>query len=110
MTEADEVLIARIRPLIKRRRGFREQKMFGGVCFMLNGNMCFGTWKGSLCVRLDKQDHDQTQAEPNVRPMDITGRVMRGWALVEPDGIAADADLKSWIDRAAAFAGKLPAK
>ena len=106
----DEALAERIRPLMKRRKGASEQKMFGGIAFMINGNMCVGPWKGSLIVRLDKSDHDQTQSEPHVKPMDITGKVMRGWALVEPDGIAADEDLRAWVLRAAEFAASLPAK
>ena len=51
MTE-DEILIERIRPILRRRKGFSEKRMFGGVCFMINGNMCAGTWKGALIVRL----------------------------------------------------------
>jgi hypothetical protein len=84
--------------------------MFGGVCFLINGNMCAGSWKGSLIVRLPREEHEQTQSEPYVLPMDITGKVMRGWAIVEPDGIGRDDDLKAWLDRAVSFAGSLPAK
>lgn len=110
MTEADEILLERIRPILKHRKGFSEKKMFGGVCFLINGNMCAGTWKGSLIVRLDREQHDETQAEPFVKPMDITGKVMRGWAIVEPEGIEDDDDLKVWVRRAAKFAGSLPPK
>lgn len=84
--------------------------MFGGLCFMLNGNMCVGPWKGSLIVRLAKEDHDDTQSQLHVKPMDITGKVMKGWARVEPAGIASDEDLKAWIERAAKFASGLPPK
>lgn len=110
MTPDDEFLVERIRPLMKRRRGYSEQKMFGGICFMINGNMCVGPWKGSLIARLDKADHESTQAEPHVSPMDITGKVMRGWAKVAPEGIADDSDLKNWIERCVRFARTLPAK
>ena len=82
--------------------------MFGGVCFMIHGNMCAGTWKGSLIVRLDKKDHHKTLAEPHTKPADITGRVMKGWALVEPAGIDSDDDLKAWVHRAAIHAESLP--
>ena len=61
---------------------------------MINGNMCVGPWKSALIVRLSKDNHDATQSEPNVKPMDITGKVMRGWALVEADGIETDDQLK----------------
>ncbi len=74
MTEEDEILVQRIRPLMKRRKGCSEQKMFGGLCFMINGNMCVGPWKGSLIVRLAKKEHDETQSLPHVHPMDITGK------------------------------------
>ena len=110
MTDDDKVLIARIRPIIKRRKGYSEKKMFGGICFMINGNMCVGPWKGSLIVRLPKDDHDQTQSEPFVRPMDITGKVMKGWAMVEPEGIQEEEQLASWISRAVKFVNTLPPK
>jgi len=106
----DEVLIDRIRPLFERRKGSSEKKMFGGVCFVINGNMCVGSWKGSLVVRLDREKHEETQSEPHVKPMDITGKVMKGWALIEPVGIESDDNLKAWVRRAARFAGSLPPK
>ena len=106
----DELLAGRIRPVLSGRNGFSERKMFGGVCFMINGNMCAGTWKGSLIVRLDKRDHDRTLAEPHTKPANITGRTMKGWALVEPQGVQSEGGLKMWLDRAAEFAGSLPAK
>ena len=107
---SDQVLQERIRSILKRRRGFSERRMFGGVCFMMNGNMCVGTWNGSLIVRLDKSKHDETLAQPHTKPADMNGRVMRGWALVEPAGIESEDDLTAWVDRAAEFAGSLPAK
>ena len=110
MTKADEVLVERIRPHFKRRKGYCEKKMFGGVCFMINGNMCVGPWKGSLIVRLAKEKHEETQALPHVKPMDITGKVMKGWARVLPAGIKSDDDLKKWIERAVKFARSLPPK
>lgn len=84
--------------------------MFGGTCFFINGNMCAGPWKGSLIVRLEKEKHEETQAKNHVSPMDITGKVMKGWAKVEPAGIESDADLKAWIDRAIKYARTLPPK
>lgn len=110
MRKEDEPLIARIRSMLKRRKGYSEKKMFGGICFMINGNMCAGPWKGALIVRLDKANHEQTQAEPYAKPMDITGKVMKGWALIDPAGIESDDDLKAWLNRAVKFAASLPAK
>ncbi len=109
MTE-DEVLIDRIRPLLDGHAGFSEKKMFGGVCFLINGNMCLGTWKGSLIVRLGKDKHGETLARPHTQPANITDRVMKGWALVEPAGIKSERELENWVGEAAAFAASIPAK
>ena len=106
----DGVLADRVREVLSGRKGVSERKMFGGICFMIHGNMCVGTWRGSLIVRLDKKDHDRTLAEPHTKPADITGRVMRGWALVEPAGIESDHDLEAWGKRAANYAESLPPK
>ena len=84
--------------------------MFGTACFMINGNMCVGTWNGSLIVRLKREDHDRTLAEPYTRPADMNGRVMRGWALVDETGIESDDRLTRWVERAAKFAASLPPK
>ncbi len=107
---ADEVLIDRIRPLVKRRKGVDERKMFGGIAFMANGNMAVGTWKGSLVVRLDKASHDENLNHPNVREFDATGRVMKGWMMVDPDGILDDRSLDEWVTRGIAYARTLPPK
>ena len=106
----DNTLVERIRPFLSKRKGFSERNVFGGVCFMINGNMCAGTWKGSLIVRLDKSEHEETLAQPHAMPANITGRVMKGWALIEPAGIESDRDLKTWLRRAADFAESLPVK
>ena len=106
----DDGLAGRIRPLLSQLPGYSEKNMFGGVCFMINGNMCAGTWKDSLIVRLEREKHDETLAEPYTKPADIAGRTMRGWALVEPEGIASEDDLETWVARAADFAASLPAK
>ena len=107
---SDDVLIDRVRSILSPREGYSERRMFGTVCFMINGNMCVGTWNGSLIVRLDRKDHDETLAEPHTRPADMNGRVMRGWALVESAGIESNHPLTWWVDKAAKFAGSLPAK
>ena len=103
-------LSGRIRQILSERGGVSERKMFGGACFMINGNMCAGTWKGSLIVRLDRKNHHETLAEPHTKPADMNGRVMKGWALVEPAGIESENDLTGWVDRAANFAESLPPK
>ena len=77
---------------------------------MINGNMCVGTWKGALIVRIDKASRDRTLAEPHTSPADMNGRIMKGWALVQPAGIESEHDLTAWVDRAADHAAFLPAK
>lgn len=106
----DEPLNQRIRQILSRRERVSERKMFGGACFMIGGNMCVGTWKGSLIVRLDRKNHHETLAQPHTKPADMNGRVMKGWALVEPAGIQSENDLTVWVDRAARFAESLPPK
>lgn len=106
----EDPLSGRIRQILSGRGKVSERKMFGGVCFMINGNMCVGTWKGSLIVRFDKNRQDEILAKPHAKPADMNGQVMKGWALVEPAGIESENDLRAWVDRAAKFAGSLPPK
>ena len=106
----DETLAARIRQHLARRKNVEEKKMFGGVGFLLNGNMLVGVWKDSLIVRLGPDDGDEALKETHVREFDITGRPMKGWVLVEPEGVEGDDQLKGWIQRAMKFVGRLPKK
>ena len=108
--ENDKVLSQRIRPILSGWKGVSERKMFGGVCFMINGNMCVGTWKESLIVRFDKNRQDEMLAKLHAKPADMNGRVMKGWVLVEPAGIESENDLRAWVNRAAKFAESLPSK
>ena len=87
---------------------FIEKKMFGGVGFLLNGNMLVGVWKTSLIVRVGPEQYDEALAEEYVQKFDITGREMRGWVLVDADGVESDAQLKAWIDRGVSFVQDLP--
>jgi len=105
-----ESLALRVRQLVGRSHGIIEKKMFGGVCFLLNGNMCVGVWKTSLIVRLGPEDGKSAINEPNVVPFDITGRPMKGWIMVEPDGIETDEQLNRWTERALEFVRTLRAK
>jgi TfoX/Sxy family transcriptional regulator of competence genes len=105
-----DALAERIRQRLARRRNVEEKKMFGGVGFLLNGNMLVGVWKDSLIVRLGPDDGDEALLEPHVKEFDITGRAMRGWVLVKPGGIEGDDQLSAWIQRALKFVGSLPAK
>jgi TfoX/Sxy family transcriptional regulator of competence genes len=84
--------------------------MFGGAGFLLNGNMLVGVWTDSLIVRLGPETYDAALLEPHVREFDITGRPMKGWVLVEREGVEDDEQLKDWIERAAKFVKALPVK
>jgi TfoX/Sxy family transcriptional regulator of competence genes len=106
----DETLAARIRDALARKNGVEEKKMFGGIGFLLNGNLLVGVWKDSLIVRLGPDGGDEALLEPHVKEFDITGRAMKGWVPVEPGGVEDDDQLKGWIQRAVKFVGKLPAK
>ena len=103
-------LAERIRQGLARRKGIEEKKMFGGVGFLLNGNLLVGVWKDSLIVRLGPEEGDEALKEPHVSEFDITGRAMKGWVLVALEGVEADDQLKGWLQRAVKFVGKLPAK
>jgi hypothetical protein len=105
-----ESLAARIRQALGRSRGLAEKKIFGGVGFLLSGNMCVGVWKTSLIVRLDPAESQRLLSEPHVRPFDITGRPMKGWLLVEADGLETDQQLQAWLTRSQDFVRSLPAK
>ena len=106
----DESLAERIRTTLARKKGIESKKMFGGIGFLLNGNICVGVWKDSLIVRLEPDETEEVLKEAHVKVFDITGRPMKGWMLVEPGGIADDVSLKDWIQRAMTFVGKLPKK
>jgi TfoX/Sxy family transcriptional regulator of competence genes len=105
-----EALAGRIRQQLARRKNVEEKKMFGGVGFLLNGNMLVGVWKDSLIVRLGPDEGEEAHLEPHVREFDITGRPMKGWVLVEPEGVKGDDQLGEWIQRAVKFVGNMPAK
>src|SRR5262245_33270068 len=106
----DAMLAARIRTALARKKGVEEKKMFGGVGFLLNGNMLVGVWKDSLIVRLGEEEGEAALLEPHVKPFDITGKAMKGWAMVTHEGIEGDDQLTAWIQRTVRFVGKLPAK
>jgi len=84
--------------------------MFGGLGFLLHGNMLVGVWKNSMIVRLGPDEHEAALLEQHVGEFDITGKAMKGWVMVKPDGVADDGALKKWVQVAVKFVGKLPAK
>ena len=106
----DESLAARIRKLLARRKNVTEKKMFGGIEFLMNGNMCVGVWKEFLILRLGPDQYEGALREPCVKEFDITGRAMKGWVLVEPGGVEEEDELRMWVRRATTFTGTLPPK
>ncbi len=106
----NEALAARVRTVLSDEFGVVEKKMFGGMAFMLRGNMCVGIVKDDLLVRVGKENHAATLALPHARVMDFTGRSMQGFIYVEPAGVATESDLAAWVGRGVAFAASLPQK
>ena len=106
----DEALAARVRAKLEGRDDLTERKMFGGIGFMLAGNMAVGVAGDDLIVRLDPEAYEGALDEPGARPFDMTGRPMTGWLLVGPEATAGDEGLRAWVDRGAAFASSLPPK
>ena len=106
----DESLAARIRDALARTKNVEEKKMFGCICFFLNGNALVGVWKDRLIARLGPDEGEAALREPHVRAFDITRRPMRNWVAVEPEGVVDDNPLQDWIQRAEEFVGTLPAK
>ena len=106
----DEKLAERIRGILSARIDTREKKMFGGIAFMLNGNMCCGVNNDLLMARVGPEQYEASLSLPHVRPMDFTGKPMKGYVYVEPEGYREDVDLKVWIDRCVDFVSTLPAK
>ena len=88
-----------------------KKKMFGGICYLVAGNMCFGIYKDYLIVRLGSATAARPYlAQAHVKPMDITGRPMRGWVMVAPPAYAGQAQLRQWLGRGRHFAVTLPPK
>ena len=106
----DEGLATRVREVLGDRPGLAEKQMFGGLAFLLHGNMACGVRGDDLIVRMAVEEADAALEEPGARPFDMTGRPMKGWLLVAADGHAEDDDLRRWVGRGVAYAGSLPPK
>ena len=106
----DEGMAERVRILLAERTDVAEKKMFGGLSFMLRGNMCCGVLQEDLLVRVGPDRHEEALAQPSARPMEFTGRSMKGMVFVDPDGLESDEELSDWVERGVEFALSLPAK
>ena|SRR5687767_5455374 len=106
----DESLAERVRDELAVHGGVTERKMFGGLAFMLHGNMCCGIVDDRLMVRVGPDAYDEALARPHAHEMDFTGRPMRGLVYVEAAGVAEEDDLEAWVGRGVDYATTLPRK
>jgi hypothetical protein len=100
----------KIEKVICRWKGMEKKKMFGGVCYLLRGNMCFGVYREYLIVRTGIEVAEKTLGKKNVKPFDITGRVMKGWAMVGEQGFMRQRDLENWLKLGRDYVLTLPKK
>jgi hypothetical protein len=103
-------LADRVRHALRAERSITEKKLFGGIGFLLHGNLLVAVWQSSLIARVGAEQESDSLAQPNVRPFDVTGRPMKGWVMVDPDGLDRDAQVAEWIELALRFVETLPAK
>ena len=106
----DEGLLERLRDVMADIPGVAEKKMFGGLCILVNGNMCCGIVNDILMGRVGPDQYEDYLKLPHCREMDFTGKPLKGMVYVDPEGIAEDADLKAWVDRCMKFMNTLPPK
>jgi hypothetical protein len=106
----DEGLAQRIRESFDEQPGFVEKKMFGGLCFLLQGNMACGVLKDELIARVGPYKYETALKKPHTKKFDITGRPMKGWVVVKSEGLEADDDLAAWVQEGINYALSLPAK
>jgi len=107
----DEALADRIRGLVAGERGITEKKMFGGLAFLVNGNMSVAaSGQGGLLVRVDPDESDALVEQAGVETMVMRGRAMTGWLRVETDAVRTKRQLSAWVDRGVSYAQSLPPK
>jgi TfoX/Sxy family transcriptional regulator of competence genes len=106
----DEALAERVRSIIGARDALTERKMFGGISWMVGGNLACGVMGEDLCVKLGEEDARQALEEPGVRPFEMGGRVAKAFVMVPGGAVADGAELARWVDAGADHAASLPAK
>ena len=107
----DEALAQRIRELVAAEAGLTEQRMFGGLAFLIGGNMAVAaSGQGGLLVRVDPAASDELVATTEARPMEMRGRSLSGWLRVDAEHVDADEALRSWVERGVGYARSLRAK
>ncbi len=106
----DEGLAERVREVLQPEADVSEKKMFGGLAFISRGHMVMGILGDALMARVGPDAYDAALGRPHTRPMDVTGKPMRGYVLIDPPGLGEDADLSAWVQRCLAFVQSLPPK
>lgn len=106
----DEGLLERLRDVMADIPGVTEKKMFGGLCILVNGNMCCGIVNDILMGRVGADQYEECLKLPHCREMDFTGRPLKGMIYVDPEGTSGDDDLRTWVERCMSFMNTLPAK
>jgi len=106
----DEQLADRIQDILAGQPGLEAKKMFGGVGYLVQGNMACGVHKDMLIVRVGPDAFEESMEHPHTRPFDMTGRAMKGWVMVEPPGFSSEDDLKVWVQTGLDYALSLPPK
>ncbi len=106
----DEDLELRIHEVLSGLPDLIDKRMFGGVGFLVKGNMACGVHKDALIVRVGPSAYEETLTRSHTRPFDITGRPMKGWVMVEREGYRSDQDLQEWVQQGISFALTLPPK
>ena len=106
----DEKLAQRIRSALQGNRHITKRKMFGGIAFLRKGLMFVGVSDSSLMARVGKDNHADSLGRKHVRPMDFTGRPMRGYVFVDAEGTKSEAQLRFWLERCERFVATLPPK
>jgi TfoX/Sxy family transcriptional regulator of competence genes len=107
----DEELAARIREVISLEQGVQEKKMFGGLAFLIGGNMSVAaSGQGGLLLRVPPEESDALAAKPHVRPMVMRGQPMKGWLRVDAAGLRTKKQLQGWVKRGIEYARSLPPK
>ena len=106
----DKGLAQRVRELLEEEPGFDERKMFGGLCFLLFGNMICGIIREDLIVRVGAEKYAQMLKMPHTKKFDLTGKALTGWVMVLSEALDSDEELNDWIQRGISFVRTLPPK
>jgi TfoX/Sxy family transcriptional regulator of competence genes len=106
----DKALANRLRLILSGTGGILEKQMFGGIGYILNGNMACGVIGSDLIVRVGAEGQAEALLHPHARPFDYSGRPMKGWVYVAPEGCRSEEELRAWVQRGVDYAGSLPPK